>query len=233
MKHSLDDFRLYDFGQARIRYDIDTEAIPDAEPDEDGEVPEKTTDERLETDYVHRTMFLWSAGARTWEEVRWVAFGTEQSRRSLVKRFGEETGMRIPLNSKRSEGGQGRSKENDGRPAEPWARAVIWEIWDKETKRVFWWSAGMPVTLDDEEDPLELKDFWPCPRPMLFNATTDAYIPRPDYMLAEDHYQKLDRLLTRINLLERAIAVRGVYDGKNEAIKKLLKEAAANELVPL
>lgn len=223
MKHALDDFRLYDFGVVRVRYEVDTAKEGEAE---------RTTDERVLTDWVHRDRFLWSAGARTWEEVRWVAFGTEQSRRTLVERF-PESGPLVPLNSKRSEGAPAQSKESDDKPADPWQRALIWEIWDKETGRVFWYSADMPVTLDDKPDPLKLKGYWPCPRPMLFNATTDAYLPRPDYMLAEGLYNKLDSLLARIRGLEQAVKVRGVYDGTNEPVKRLLSEAGGNELVPV
>lgn len=241
-KHALDDFRLYDFGLARIRYEVDTEKVKaqPAQVDTAGkelapEVKEheKTADERCVTDWVHRSMFLWSAGAKVWEDVRWIAFGTEQSRRGLTEAFGEETAAKVPLNSKRTEGGAAQSKENDGKPAEPWQRAVIWEVWDKETRRVFFYSEDMPTTLADKPYPTWLKGLWPCPRPMLFNATTDAYLPRPDYMLAEDLYKKLEDLGTRIKLLSDAIKVRGLYDGTNTGIQRLLKEGVSNDLIPV
>jgi hypothetical protein len=109
----------------------------------------------------------------------------------------------------------------------------VWELWDKETRRVFWWVRGFAVTLDDRKDPLGLTDYWPCPRPMLKNATTSLMMPRPDFKLAQGLYEKMDRLAARISLLEQAIAVRGVYDGKSPAIQDLLKRTTANELVPV
>jgi hypothetical protein len=116
---------------------------------------------------------------------------------------------------------------------DPWGRADVWEIWDKEHKKVWWWVDGFDEILDDKPDPLGLAGFWPCPMPMMANLTTDAFIPRSDYMLAQDLYNEVNNVTNRITKLEQAIIVRGVYNGNMKAVARLLNEAAENELIAI
>jgi hypothetical protein len=87
--------------------------------------------------------------------------------------------------------------------------------------------------LDVKDDPLELQGFWPFPRPMTANATTDSLIPTPDFSLAQDLYNEIDELSTRIKTLEKAVSVRGAYDSTNEGLKRLLSEGNDNDLIPI
>jgi hypothetical protein len=182
-------------------------------------------DEEVATDYVHWKDFRWSP-ARTWGEVRWVAFRAPMSREALVARFGEKVGNKIPLNAK-SEKERGDEMKND-----PWSRAEVWEIWHKTKKKVVWWVKGFGELLDSKDDPYELEGFWPCPRPMFANLTTSKLVPLPDFVLAEDIYNEIDEVTCRIVLLEEAVAVRGVYDKNSEEVKRLLSEAKTNDMIP-
>lgn len=181
-------------------------------------------EEEVATDYVHWKDFRWSP-ARYWNEVRWVAFRVLMSRDDLIKRFGEEVGKKIPLNSKVG-GERDEESKND-----PWSRAEVWEIWHKTKKEVVWWVKGHDELLDVKEDPFGLEGFWPCPRPMFANLTTTKMVPVPDYVLAEDIYNEIDDVTARIVLLEEAVAVRGVYDKNSEEIKHLLKRSKTNDMI--
>jgi hypothetical protein len=182
-------------------------------------------EEEVATDYIHWKDFRWSP-ARYWNEVRWIAFRVLMSRDDLVKRFGEELGKKIPLNSKV---GTDRSEEVEN---DPWSRAEVWEIWHKTKKQVVWWVKGHDELLDVKDDPYGLEGFWPCPRPMFANLTTAKMVPVPDYVLAEDIYNEIDDVTARIVLLEEAVAVRGVYDKNSEEIKTLLKRSKTNDMIP-
>jgi hypothetical protein len=226
--YALQDRLLPGFGIVRLRYEATFEKPP--APSEGAGVldsptvePRKTYED-VATDYVHWRDVLWSP-ARVWHEVRWVAFRAEMSREQVETRFGKEFVDAIPYRVTRKEEGE---KLND-----PWARAEVWEIWDKDSRRVFWWVEGYGQTLDSKDDPLSLSRFFPCPRPMLANAVTRKVVPRPDFVLAQDLYNEIDLLSTRITLLERAIAVRGVYDRSSTEVKRLLSEAGRNELIPV
>jgi hypothetical protein len=199
------------------------------------------TREDVEIDYKNWKDVLWSAGARTFEEVRWFGFKEPLTRAGLKARFGpmfkkaygkdwEKKIEDIPLDSASNK----NSDDNHvmAKP-DPWARADVWEIWDKEHRKVWWWVKGFSEILDDKEDPLGLDGFWPFPMPMVANLTTDAFIPRPDYILAQDLYEELNVVSSRITLLERALVVRGVYNGAMPAIGRLLEEAGENQLIPI
>ena len=185
MAYGLMDRLLPGFASARVRYVPHFEKVPGSPARVDAKtgrelapvLPDREviSDEQVETDYVHWKDMLWSP-ARVWHEVRWVAFRAEMSRRGLVERFGE-VGKSVPLNAKRS---RRNTSDEDAQKSNPWARSEVWEIWDKETRQVFWYVEGFDRVLDAKEDPLGLEGFWPCPRPMMANLTTSAMVPRPD-----------------------------------------------------
>lgn len=237
LAQALEDRLLPGLGQARVRYEVETEEVEGQPPilNEDGTekaqaVPagERISYECVETDYVHWRDFLWSP-ARTWKGVRWVAFHAEMSRAQLKKRFGEDVAKFVPMRAGKSE----REDDDERKEPTPWDRASVFEIWDKETKTVYWFCDGHPRILDKKKDPLGLQGFFPCPRPMLANCTTTKLVPRPDYMLAKALYEEVNVLSTRIRCLEHAVAVRGVYDASSPSVKRVLSDAAENALIPV
>ena len=114
-----------------------------------------------------------------------------------------------------------------------WQEAEIWEIWDKHRKKVIWMSIGCPKILDTKPDTLKLRNFFPCPPFFLANPTTRLYIPTPDYHLAQDLYNEIDVLQTRISIITEAVKVTGVYDASAEGIKRMLQEGNENDLIPV
>lgn len=254
LRYALEDLLLPGLGQVRVRYVAEMETLPGREAilGADGQemapaVPpvERKVYECVETDYVRWEDFLWSP-AGVWHEVRWVAFKSDMSKTQVRERFDNQRGVdgrtlaeargfgvadAIPYGAGNKTGsGEGKAK---GSKADPWARASVWEIWDKDSRRVFWCVEGYPNTLDMQEDPLGLVGFFPCPKPMLANVTTSTTIPRPDYVLAEDLYQEINELSARIRLLTKSMRVAGVYDKNAGALQRLLSEANENELIPV
>lgn len=189
---------------------------------------EKPTNECADADYVHWKDQLWNQ-ARVSDELRWWAFGCDMSRKQLDA-FGLD-GQAVTVS-------KGKSKGQDGKKESPWSRARVWEIWSKEHKRVFHYVEGFPRVLfhvdnPDGQDPLGLDDFWPMPIPMIANATTDAFLPTPDFEYAKDLYDEADELTARIRSIVRAIKVAGVYDAANKQINRLLDEACELQLIPV
>jgi hypothetical protein len=237
LQYALEDWLLPGLGFARIRYAAGFEPVPETpaqlHPETGAElapaVPEteKKTSETVETDYIHWRDVLWGP-SRVWHEVPWIAFKSQMSREQLVERFGD-IGKLVPLNAKTGTQGTG----GDAQKATPWSRADVWEIWHKDSGRVFWHVDGCRETLDDKEDPLGLDGFWPCPRPLMANTTTSSMVPRPDFVLAQDLYDEVDLVSTRITLLQRSIRVAGVYDKGSGAVQRLLSENAENTLIPV
>jgi hypothetical protein len=239
LQYALEDRLLPGLGVARVRYVAEFETVPGKPPQVDPmtgaelapAVPEteQKSYECVETDYVHWRDFLWSP-ARVWHEVRWLGFRAQMSREELVQRFGENVGKALPLNAKSATSNSAESEQKSGNP---WARADVWEIWSKEHGKVFWFVEGYPNILDEKDDPMGLEGFWPCPRPMLANVTTSSLVPKGDFAMAQDLYNEIDYVSTRITKLERAIKVVGVYDKTADGVRRMLSETTDNELIPV
>lgn len=244
LKNALSDRLLPGLGNVRLRYvaEFETQTTPaktavgpDGQPVELAPevVQDVKTSEDVEIDYVYWKDQLWDAGARTFSEVRWWAFRALMSRESLKQRFGEKLGQAIPLNAKKAK--SDADAQSDAAKATPWDRAEIWEVWDKESRQVFWLCADYPAILDRKKDPLGLERFWPFPRPLFANLTTSTLVPVSDFRLAQDLYDEIDDVSTRIVLLEQAIRVAGVYDAQCTGLERLLSEegTANNVLIPV
>jgi hypothetical protein len=91
----------------------------------------------------------------------------------------------------------------------------------------------MGKILDTRDDPLQLENFWPCPKPMFSTLTTDSLIPVPDYVLYQDQARQLDTLADRIDGFIQALKVRGVYDASEPSLARLFTEGENNTLLPV
>jgi hypothetical protein len=149
-------------------------------------------------------------------------------RDALVERFGEDLGGKIPLDTKPE-----TSKNFNEKMGEGSREALIYEIWDKSTGQVLWLSKSMGKILDERDDPLQLENFWPCPKPMFSTLTTDSLIPVPDFVLYQDQARQLDTLADRIDGFIHALKVRGVYDAAEPSLARLFTEGENNALLPV
>jgi len=166
--------------------------------------------------------------ARTWEEVTAVWRKVYLGRPALVERFGEDLGGRIPLDTKPE-----TTKSFNEKMGEGSSEACIYEIWDKTTGEVIWLSKSMGKILDTKPDPLQLENFWPCPKPLYATITTDSLIPVPDFALYQDQARQLDTLADRIDGFIQALKVRGVYDASEPSLQRLFTEGENNTLLPI
>jgi hypothetical protein len=182
-------------------------------------------------DYVHWKDFGHSV-ARTWEEVNRVWRVVYMTRRGLVERFGEEKAKLIPMDAS--------PKDFDGASPEVSKvgdaidRARIFEGWDKQEKRAYWFSKGVKDFLDERDDPLGLEEFFPCPRPLYATLTNDSLVPIPDYTLYQDQANELDVLADRKDGLIKALQVKGVYDASaGVELARIFTEGENNSLLPM
>ncbi len=187
--------------------------------------------EEVAHDYVAWVDFLMSP-AKTWREVSWVARKVQMTRAELVERFGKKIGSAVPLNERADKNGNDSAEVRfrDGLSA----RAEVFEIWNKAERKVCWLARGYEGLLDDRDDPLRLRDFFPCPRPMFATVTTESLIPIPDYMMYKDQADDLDSVTLRLSMLTEACRVAGVYDASQDAsVGRLFSEASDNQLIPV
>jgi len=232
LKHCLEasvyDRFLGGRGSAWVRYEpkIESQDYSTSEQDEESdEAAEYLDSEAAPVDYVHWKDFGHEP-ARTWDEVNKVWRKVYMTRKAMVERFGEELGNKIPLDSSPDDQ---KYKDSEGIGK----KGLIIELWDRETKKVLWISKSLNEILDERDDPLELEEFFPCPKPLYATITNETLVPIPDFTLYQDQANALDVLATRISGLIDALKVRGVYDASEPTLQRLFTEGENNTLIPV
>lgn len=235
MKLAISDRLLPGRGTVWVRFEEKELAQPvDALPGEEGgeaqvmpNAPYKY--ECTPVDYVFWKDVRYSP-ARCWDEVTWIARRVYMSQDDGIKRFGEDF-KQVPLTHEPV--GLDEMEKMGVEGLDDMKKAVVWEIWSKTTKQVFWVSEGYSKTLDIKDDPLGLDNFWPCPKPLFATQTTETLVPIPDYSLYQDQAEEIDMLTNRIAMLVEAVKVVGVYDASQQGVQRMLSEGVNNQLIPV
>lgn len=233
-RNCLQDRLLPGLGSARVQYQFRDEEVDETEDEESGEdvgpvVPSrKITDEWTDIVYTHWKDILWSP-ARTYPELRWKAYRSYLTKGKFKKRFPKCDMTKVQFSSK---GALNKDKVEMHKIPEN-AEAEVWEIWDKDSMKVYYWTSGYPTILEQNDDPLELEGFWPDPPPLTANIATSKYLPKADYDLAKDLYREIDELESRLALLTEACKCVGVYDASNEGVQRIFNEGVENQLIPV
>lgn len=248
LSNTVDDRLLPGRGVAWVRYepkietqeepqvtdDIEDEGSPAGETEAYGmagevEPLEVVTDERTPVDYVFWDDFA-HLPARTWEEVTWVARRVYMSKDEGLERFGDIF-EQVSLTYSREKDPQ--NDDNNQNVVADDKKAVVWEIWCKPSKKVYWIADGFDELLDERDDPLELECFFPCPKPLFSTVTTDSLIPVPDFRLYQDQADEMDELSGRIAHLTKACKVMGIYAADEPSLARLMKEGQDSVLIPV
>ena len=248
LSNAVDDRLLPGRGVAWLRYEpkIETQEEPQLTDDvenegieagEDsaygmaGEVEEfeVVSDERTPVDYVFWEDFA-HLPARTWEEVTWVARRVYMSKDEGKDRFGDKF-ENVSLTYSREKDPQ--NDDNNQNVIQEDKKAVVWEIWCKSSKKVYWIADGYDELLDEREDPLQLECFFPCPKPLFSTVTTDSLIPVADFKLYQDQADEIDEISGRIAHLTKALKVMGVYAADEPSLARLMKEGQDAVLIPV
>jgi hypothetical protein len=239
MSGAVQDRLLPGRGTAWIRYEP---VIVNDNPEVEGEMEREESQvyssveeptERIDAahspiDYVYWSDFLHSP-ARTWDEVWWVARAVYMTKEEGVERFGDVF-KNVSLTSSNTDM-DGKNPLTAKMTYDK--KAMVYEIWNKRTGKVCWIAKGYPQALDERDDPLELDEFFPCPKPLMATTTTGTMIPVPDYCEYEDQAQELDNLTQRIYLLTKACKAVGVFNAEFKELARMFSEGVDNKLFPV
>lgn len=237
ISHVVDDRLLCGRGIAWLRYEpiieqVETQLETGAESAEENAIAgeqvshyEQIKTERSPIDYVYWQDFA-HLPARTWDEVTWVARRVYLSLEEGTERFGDIFAQ-VPLLTSPDKRDDEKSTTDEMKKAE------VWEIWDKPKKCVYWIAKGFERVLDKRDDPLQLEDFFPCPRPFFATMTTGTLVPVADFILYQDQANEIDAITDRIQHLTRAMKVMGIYAADEPDLQRLLKEGQDATLIPV
>lgn len=198
-----------------LEFDFDSVQI-----DEEGgffveDVEEFKEYEEIKPEFVPIQRFHWEC-VSAWEDVSWCVIDHYLTKEELIEQFGEKKAALIPLNY--SEAG---NKAKGSRNAKSATRALIRECFDKRKLKVQIYAEGLDELLEDMEDPYNLQDFYPFPKPMLGTMGDDGINPVPDYIYYQDQHAELNTITSRISKLLEVVKYRGVYDGSLAAMNNI------------
>jgi len=188
--------------------------------------------EKVCIDFKNRRDFLHSI-SRTWREVTWVAAASYLTRSEARERFQKYSGdeyqdadYRVDKDSQEVGGADARE------------RAKFWEVWSKDDRRVVWVAEGCEHILDEDDAHLDLREFFPCPKPAYGTVQRGSLIPVPDVMQYRDQLDEINVLTSRIHALSDALEVKGFYPAGGgelaDAIQTAIKIKTPGEvLVPI
>ena len=167
--------------------------------------------------------------ARTWKKVPWIGFEWDMSEKELRDNFQE-----IKFDLTKFSSTEELSKDGETTEELTGVKTFkVYEIWDKASRTVRFFSPVYPDgPLREVEDPLNLTNFFPVPKPMNFMKKVTTLVPTPLYEQYRQQAQELNDITRRLKAIIKAIKVRGAYNSTIEGIEKIL-EAEDNQMVPV
>jgi hypothetical protein len=168
------------------------------------------TNERVEYENVSWRDFRMGP-AKRWKDVPWVAFRHCIDQESLEK-------LEDPALAELQADPENAVKSEDD--------VTVWEIWCKDTGRVYFIVADNHKVLSIKDDPLGLPGFFPCASPVQPITPTGKLVPVCPYRIYETLADELDTVTARIRGLTGILEAKGIFAGNQETLEKL---AAADD----
>ncbi len=157
--------------------------------------------------------------ANEWSEVPWIAFELFLTREELDRlnpKLSSKVNLDVSVDHTGLEKGDGRNVP------EVFKRARVWEIWDKERRKVLFIAESYKdQPIREEDDPLDLEGFFPIPRPIYGIQTGDSLIPVVPYEIYRAQAEELERISQRIIILTEAVKAKAIYDGRMTEMERL------------
>jgi len=203
-------------------------AAESAPPQEGDGTYERVADQHVPCEHVQWDDFRRGPGKR-WNDLPWIAFRHEFTMQMAEEKFGPQIAAAL----KYTQGKDSERSSDDRQVREIFKVCEVWEIWDKDQRRVLFVSPTykhQPCLV--VPDPLQLKDFWPMPRPAYAVQNSRSFVPTPLYRLYAEQAEELDRISTRINKIVNALKVRGAYASQLKELASVI-EADDNVMVPV
>lgn len=201
-------------GIVRIKMDADVAEVVEVDPLTGEETPAGT---QVQNERVLFENVSWrdyrEGPAKRWREVPWVAYGhdiSEEERAALTNPEYEVDEAK-------------KDQPKDCR---------VWEIWCKESRRVYFVVEKTNDVLNIHDDPMQLKEFFPQARPIQPITGTGQRVPVCPYAVYSKLAEELDIATRRIRAIMSGLRVRGAIAG-NATVADLVASAEDNELIPV
>lgn len=225
---AVNDFLITGLGVAKVEMSTETSTIPVINPltqqpilDADGQPVEETvvTSQTLNLRHFHWSQFRWQP-VKDWRLVKWVSFDHSMTRDDIEDQFNvtiqepgggtygtetakDATGVKTPQMDKYD------------------SVYTVHEIWDKKKKKRLFIAECYDKPLAEEDDPFELKDFFPCPAAMMANVSGRDLLPMPDYFFYQRLIEHANELMRRIHSITTQVRDIAFYDKSFAELKSI------------
>ena len=194
----------------------------DDAPDGD-EAPADATPERIENECIMFEAVSWRdyrhGPAKRWEDRTWDAF------RFVIPKEDENESFNAGMIDSQFDAVEKKAWSEDENDI------CGWEIWCKKTRKVkFIDDRGVVLKVID--DPLGLSGFFPIPTPMQPIEITGRLRPVNPFMIYKKLADELDTITKRIEIITKAMKVRGWYSGGAKDLANVLN-LDDNEFAPI
>jgi hypothetical protein len=198
----------------------------EAQMPDDSEPYEELAFEECVCESVQWDMFRLGPGKR-WSEVPWIGFEHHLKRQQAVDKFGPiAQDIQLDVTPEHVDGQKAETDPNT------FKLMTVREIWDRDTKTVLFIAPKFgEKPLKVEDDPLQLEQFFPIPKPLYAIESTNTLVPVEEYRMYESQARELDRITRRINRLINGLKLRGVYDATVKEMEAVFK-SDDNALIP-
>lgn len=164
---------------------------------------------KIKTKFVPYDMFLMEP-AKEWEDVGWISFTHQMSKAEVTERFGKakadnikytETSLDTPPDNDENQ------KNDEGELKVLAMRTVVYEIWNKDDKKIYFYSPQEEKLLGTAEDNYNLQNFFPIPRPLGLLSNNRSLIPVPPLRHYLSKYEELQDVDQRLRGLVKQATV--------------------------
>jgi hypothetical protein len=220
MHRAVDDFLVRGLGIPRLKVEseiVEQEGAPVMTPGppimtpmgpqpgppvpQPGEMEKAVGNQSMRWSYTPWNRFGWEP-CNSWDDCDFIYFRHPMTQAQCKKRFGQT------VKGSKNDGVTSHSKEEDKIPP----TVDIYEVWDRDQRKVLFLAKGESKPLEVNDDPLGLTDFYPCPPPMMSNIAADELVPQADYDFIEPYDVELNKLQGRRMALLDQLKASGVYD---------------------
>lgn len=243
-------------GMVRFKYDAELVDEPQEREagEEQGAAPQETEAlaqpaQRIAHECVYGEQVPWNnilfGYAKYWKDVPWAAVvhlmteeefkenfpGAVVDMDKLKASYGSDSST-----SDKSAGDAG-SADGTGAVTANEVRGVIlipvYELWHKASRKVYFLSEYSDEWLKEaQDDPFELRGFYPWPRPLNLMQRVSSLVPTLLYTMYKEQAEELNRITVRIQKLIVALKIRGAYDSNVAELEQILS-AEDNTMLPL
>jgi hypothetical protein len=203
-------------GIVRVKFDADVVEQIAMDPTGQPVMQQVVTNERVMYEVVSWRDFRMGPASR-WNEVPWVAFRHCIPEETLEK-MGDAALMELQPDPETA-----TKSDHD---------VHVWEIWCKDTGRVYFVVGENGKVLSINDDPLRLKGFFPCAQPVQPITATGKMTPVCPYRIYRTLAEELDLITARIRGLTEVMKAKGAFAGAGQDLENLAA-AQDGEIIPL